>query len=80
MTTTDFALPRDGSWIAIPSLGTGVIVHNASNVYLLVRLGVSSTSIGMRLVPDSTMVFDETVYVRMPQTNDEVFGSLRVSR
>lgn len=79
MTTTDFVLPREGGWLAIPPLGNSIILHNASNTICLVRLGVSSTSYGMRLVPDGTMVFDETVYIRMAQTNDDVYGSLRVS-
>ena len=80
MTTVDFPLNTDGSWLAIPPLVTSVILHNASNITLLVRLGASSTSYGMRLAPDGTMAFDETVYVKPLTTNGEVFGSMRVSR
>lgn len=80
MTTVDFALPKDNNWIALPPLDTSVIVCNASNINLLVRLGTDSTSLGMRLVPDATMIFDETVYIRTPQITGEIYGSLRVSR
>ena len=80
MTTADMAIPQDGSWLGIPTLGGSTILYNASTQHLLVRLGSTSTSYGMKLFPDQTMMFDETVYVKPILDGSERSGSLRVSR
>lgn len=81
MTTEDITVPQDGSWLGIPSLGGSTIIFNNTNKILIVRLGVTSVSEGMRLRPEQTMMFDETIYVKYT-LNDGTpsYGSLVVSR
>ena len=78
MLTEDIRLPEDGSWLAIEPLTDQVIIHNDTGRECLVRFGAASTSTGMPLVPDETLMVDETVYIRSKKFPAE--GSLRVTR
>lgn len=80
MITEDLLVPQDNSWLGIPTISGNVILFNGTNQVLLVRLGATSTSYGMRLHPEQTMMFDETVYVKPVIDGTKNFGSLRVTR
>ena len=64
MTTEDFELPTTGEWLVVPLTGTQVIVQNAGQTPVKIRLGASSSSSGMVLEPKETVATSETVYVR----------------
>ena len=78
MTTEDIRLPEDGSWLELAPVDTDIIIHNDTGRECLVRFGAASTSSGMPLVPDETLIADETVYIRSKVFPSQ--GSLRVTR
>jgi len=64
MTTEDFELPTTGEWLVVPLTAAQIIVHNAGQTPVKVRLGASSSSTGMVIEPKETIVTSETVYIR----------------
>lgn len=64
MTTEDFDLPATGDWLVMPITGTQVIVYNAGQTPVKIRLGAGSTSSGMVLEPKETIAAAETVYIK----------------
>ena len=64
MTTEDFDLPATGEWLVVPMTGTQVIVYNAGQTPVKLRLGAGSTSNGIVLEPKDTIAAAETVYIK----------------
>jgi hypothetical protein len=80
MTTEDIALQQDGSWVGLPLLGEQTIIFNGSGMDCYIRFGAASTSYGMLVANGSTVVVDETVYVKPKNPHVSSAGSLRVTR
>lgn len=80
MTTEDIPLQMDGSWLGIPLTSEQTILFNGSGMECYVRFGAGSTSFGMKLADEQTLVVDETVYVRPKNPIAGMQGSIRVTR
>jgi hypothetical protein len=80
MLTEDIALQQDGSWIGIPLISEQTIVYNGSGMDCYVRFGAASSSYGMLLASEQTIVVDETVYIRPKSPYSSRSGSLRITR
>jgi len=67
MTQEDIKLLTPTEWTAIPCTGTVLHILAVRNVEIQVRLGFSSSSEGMVMVPGDTLSVNETVYVKAKQ-------------
>jgi len=80
MTTEDILLQQDGNWVGIPLTGEQTILFNGSGMECYIRFGAASTSFGMLMAIGSTVVVDETVYIRPRSPHASSSGSIRVTR
>lgn len=64
MTTEDFYLPDDKTWLVLPLLGTVTTLCNVGGTRIMIRFGAGSMSDGFVMNDGATIVVDETVYVR----------------
>lgn len=80
MTTIDILLPSDNSWIGIPFTSSQTIIFNQSGQDCFLRYGNSSTN-GIRIENNQTVIVDETVQVRASNTSMAHFnGFITVTR
>ena len=80
MTTEDIRIPNDESWVELAAVNNNIVIHNGSNIEYKIRLGSTSTSYGMVLTPNGTVVADESVFISTMNAGENISGSLRVTR
>lgn len=77
MTTEDIAIPRTGEYVLIEMTTTQMTITNTSEVTMLVRFGSTSTSRGIPLFINDSVVVDTDVYIAsggaiQPTTNTTI--------
>lgn len=76
MTSVDINIPNDGSYHHVELTGTSMIVYNMSGTNVYFRYGAISTSAGMILEPQQSIMTDEDIYVKVsdqPTLNNQQF-------
>lgn len=80
MITTDVTLDRADGWRSVTCTGTVIHIKGIHNMDVAVRFGISSTSAGFVLKPGDELSANETVYIKLLSSINNVNGSLTVTK
>jgi hypothetical protein len=80
MTTYDVTLERTDGWRSVTCTGTVIHIKGIYNMEVSVRFGIDSTSSGFALIPGDELSANETVYVRLLSSLNNINGSFTVTK